>query len=71
MEWIRTYLGYRSELNGGSQEDVSDKDVEEFYVKCSKFQLVSSDWIVAFASLTYFHFDNPMYLNHNKNMTGL
>ena len=41
MEWIRAYLGYRSELNGGNQEDVSERDVEEFYVKCSKFQLVS------------------------------
>ena len=47
LEWIKNYLCYKAELNGGSQADVSENDVEEFYVICSKFALVCSVFTVA------------------------
>ena len=40
-DWIRYYLECKAELNGKSPADVTDRDVEDFYVKASKFALVS------------------------------
>ena len=42
LEWIRYYLGCKAEQNGGSEIDVTDRDVEDFYVKTNKFALVST-----------------------------
>ena len=55
LEWIRNYLCYKAELNGGSQADVSENDVKQFYVICSKFVLVCSVLIV-------FPTENPYFI---------
>ena len=41
IDWIRYYLECKAEENGGSPTDVTERDVEEFYVKVNKFALVS------------------------------
>ena len=41
LDWIRFYLECKSELNGQSTSDVTDTDVEDFYVKTNKIALVS------------------------------
>ena len=40
LTWLRYYLQCQAEQKGGSAYDVTDKDVEECYVKTSKFSLV-------------------------------
>ena len=40
LDWIRHYLGCKAEQNGGSPDDVTERDVEKFYVKVNKFALV-------------------------------
>lgn len=40
LDWLRYYLRCKAELNGGSSDDVTDRDVEECYVKTNKFALV-------------------------------
>ena len=40
LEWIKNYLGFQAEQSGRTQADVTDRDIEEFYVKCNKFALV-------------------------------
>ena len=41
LDWIRHYLECRAEQNCRSATDVTDRDVEDFYVKANKFALVS------------------------------
>ena len=42
IDWIRYYLQCKAELNGGSADDVTERDIEDFYVKTNKFALVSA-----------------------------
>ena len=51
LDWIRFYLECKSELNGQSTSDVTDTDVEDFYVKTNKIALVSLVQVVNFISL--------------------
>ena len=41
LDWIRGYLECKAEQNGASAADVTDRDIEECYVKANKFALVS------------------------------
>ena len=41
LDWLRYYLQCKTEQNGGSADDVTERDVEECYVKTNKFALVS------------------------------
>ena len=41
LDWIRYYLQCKTEQNGGSPADITDRDIEECYVKVNKFALVS------------------------------
>ena len=40
LDWMRYYLQCKAEQNGGSANDVKDRDVEECYVKTNEFALV-------------------------------
>ena len=40
LNWLRYYLQCKAEQKGASANDVSDNDVEEYYVKTYKFSLV-------------------------------
>lgn len=48
LDWMRYYLQCKAEQNGGSADDVTDRDVEECYVKTNKFALVR-------------HFNSPFF----------
>ena len=41
LDWIRYYLECQAEEKGHSKADVTDRDVEDCYVKVNKFALVS------------------------------
>ena len=41
LNWLRYYLQCKAEQNGGCADDVTERDVEECYVKTNKFALVS------------------------------
>ena len=41
LKWIKNYLCYKAELNDSDPEKVTDTDIEEFYLTCRRFALVS------------------------------
>lgn len=41
LNWIRHYLECQAQLNGHTPESVTDRDIEECYVKTNKFALAS------------------------------
>ena len=41
LDWIRYYLECQAEHNGGAVSDITDRDVEDCYVKANKFALVN------------------------------
>ena len=51
LDWIRFYLECKSELNGQSTSDVTDTDVEDFYVNTNKIALVSLAQVAYLISL--------------------
>ena len=53
LDWIRYYLERQAELNGRPSTSVTDRDVEECYVKTNKFALVSFFVYEACQGLSY------------------
>lgn len=41
LDWIRYYLECQAEHNGGAVSDITDRDVEDCYVKANKFALAA------------------------------
>lgn len=61
LNWLRYYLQCEAEQNGGSASDVSDRDVEECYIKTNKFSLLAhfccALWALAQSKYSKLDFD--------------
>lgn len=54
LNWIRHYLACQAQLKGNATESVTDRDIEDCYVKINKFALVSLIFVAtALASRSY------------------